>query len=172
MKVLKACKYCGKEISKQVGHINRANKMGYGLYCNQTCSGLDRRTSIDDKKQVKAHYDKKLRQSEVYKWYRAFLFQAQNSENPQKFINQRKRLYKKHLAYLQTDDYKKYKKQYDERFRATKKYGQFGEAALILFSIQKIVDNRRAKQDAGLINKTKKRKNLCNSLKQNLTQSI
>ncbi len=62
--ILINCFYCGSEIEKEKSAIRRALKIGYGLFCDQTCSGLNRRLnkSKSQKKEEKRLYDIQYRE--------------------------------------------------------------------------------------------------------------
>lgn len=51
------CEQCGKEHEKRTGHVNRARKLGARLFCSQACFGLSKRTTLEEKKKIKAEYD-------------------------------------------------------------------------------------------------------------------
>lgn len=58
------CAFCNKPHGKSNAEINRANNKGLRLFCNRECSGKGRRInrSEDEKKALKAEYDRKYRE--------------------------------------------------------------------------------------------------------------
>lgn len=165
------CCQCGKTVSKNVGHVNRANKVKLKLYCNKKCAGIGRRTTIEDKKRVKKEYDINYRAANVDKIKKraAEYFKKDYAANPEKYRKERQRKMKAHIEYCRQPEYKKKKKVYDRQHRAKIQYGDYGEAAIALFELASIVDNRQAKVDQQLFNKSQKRKrNGKNSQRQKL----
>lgn len=160
------CDYCGKTIHKYAGHINRAKKMGAGIYCDRKCAGLRRRTNetLEEKKVHKQWYDLFIRESmtedeKIYKSFNALvLFHLDYQANPEKYRQERQRKMPAHVEYCRQPKYKKYKKEYDLNYRAKKDYGEFAEAAVVLFKLEDAIDVRLAKKENGLINKSQKRK--------------
>jgi hypothetical protein len=63
-----------------------------------------------------------------------------------------------HLEYCRTEKYKAWKKEYDKKYLAQRKYGEFWESAILLNEISKVVDNRQSVQEKRTINKMQKRK--------------
>lgn len=54
------CAHCQKQTPRRTGDVNRALKLGAPVYCDQTCSGLARRTPklpLAERKAKKADYD-------------------------------------------------------------------------------------------------------------------
>ncbi len=170
------CPICGNDIRKtqSIGHINRALKMGRNIYCSRDCSSEARRDhlSIEEKKKIKADYDKEYREKNLeYKkqWAKDYF---KRTYNPELAKIERKKKYKKHLEYLSTPKYRAWKKEYDLKFRAKKNYGEFWETQIILNNLLKEIDNRQAKSQNQLINKSQKRKRLCKTNKQDYLQTI
>lgn len=148
------CSYCGCEGEKSTSHYNRAIKTSPNLYCSQTCFGLDRRKSVEEKKRVKSVYDKKLRQDPVYVEKRKAMahewFKLHYAANPEMYRKRRQDKYPKHLEYLRTPEYKAWKKDYDERFLANKHYGDFAEAAIALKRIEAELESQAIKLANGI----------------------
>jgi len=156
------CQYCNKEIEKRECDIVRANKEGYKLFCDLTCAGLSHRVerTKEEKKLLKREYDIKFRaeRAETIKAKKAEYFKR--TYNPEKAAIGRKERMPKHVEYCRRPEYKAWKKEYDQTFRAKKTYGEFWEAAIILFELEANIDNKLAKKDNNLINKSLKRKRL------------
>jgi len=163
------CKYCGKEIEKTIGHYNRAKKMNMSLYCNQICFGMDRRKnySIEEKKRLKAEYDRKNRKeySDKIKAEKAAYFKR--TYDPIKAAIIRKERMPKHVEYCRKPEYKAKKKDYDQKHRAQINYGEFWESSIIL---EKLEAEIGSKIEANILNntynKSLKRKRLWKSSQQ------
>ncbi|MDP9954731.1 hypothetical protein J2X97_000368 [Epilithonimonas hungarica] len=160
MKII--CHYCQKEIEKTAGHVNRAKKMGLNLFCNRECAGFSRRSKLSDieKKALKAEYDKNYRAEnhDSIKKRKADYFKK--TYDPAKASVERKKRMPKHIEYCRTEKYKKYKKDYDKKYRAKKNYGDFWECKLLVQEISNEYENRKIKEQNQLINKSQKRKRL------------
>ena len=150
------CAYCGNEINKKV------HKGCKNAYCSRECSGLARRKNKTEqqKKAEKRLYDAlyRIRNKPILQIKKAEYFKKDYSENPEKYKAIRRKRYKQHLEYLNTPEYKAYKKEYDRKYRAKKYYGEYWESNLLLQDIELQIDNREVKQQLNLINKSQKRK--------------
>lgn len=168
MKYIKIiCAFCGKKNEKYIVHVNRAISIGAPVYCNKKCAGLARRDNktSEQKKNEKAEYDKIYRQKNIklIKNKKALAFKLDYAENPEKYRQQRRRRYPKHLEYLRTPEYRKWKQSYDETFRAKKDYGVFWECSLLLKELESwLLNNSPVGMhfQMGITNKTQKRKRL------------
>lgn len=160
------CHYCGKIFEIKTGYYNRAMQMGNNVYCSRKHAGLGRRTNetVEEKKLIKYFYDafRNIVFEEKFRKQAAEYFKKDYAANPEKYKEQRKRRYPEHLKYLQRPEYKKWKQEYDKKYRAKKVYGQLWESAIALNELAKIVDNRQAKQQQKSINKTQNRKRYAN----------
>ncbi len=161
------CAYCDKKSEKLAGHVNRANAIGAPIYCDRTCAGLGRRSgkTIEQKKKEKAEYDRQFRyyHRQKIKEKKALAFKIDYAANPEKYREQRKRRYPEHLKYLQSTEYKKWKSDYDEKFRAKKDYGIFWECSLLLkeLDLWLLIHSPDGMHfQMGITNKTQKRKRL------------
>lgn len=158
------CAYCGKEGDKFTSYVNRANKLGLKVYCNRECSGLGRRhnKTTEQKKVEKAEYDKQYRyyHKEGIKERKAAAFKKDYAANPEKYRKERQRRMSAHIEYCRKPEYREKKKAYDHDNHAKVKYGEFWECAQLLYELETYIDNRFAKQQNNLINKSTKRKRL------------
>jgi hypothetical protein len=161
------CEYCGKDIEKTTGHVNRAKKLGMGLFCNKSCWGLSRRDNKTEqqKKEEKAKYDRLYRiknnekiKNRNKKYNSSPAGRAMQKRNREKFKEY-------HLEYCRKPEYKKYKKKYDQLYRAKKYYGEYYEAAITLIKLKELIPMRETKQELNLINKSQKRKRNYEKLK-------
>jgi len=154
------CFYCGNDLEITSGALHRANKKGLNVYCNRVCAGLGRRCNKtnEQKKKEKAEYDRKYRKEnkerlkkEKHEWFKL-------NYDKEKAALTRKENMPRHVEYCRRPEYKKWKKEYDKKYLAKKEFGEFAEAALVLFELEKQLDKKQIKYDQGLINKTQKRK--------------
>jgi len=156
------CKYCGIQLNKTIGEINKAKKAGLNLFCNRICAGLNRRKNktAEQNKLEKKEYDRlyRAKNKEILKAKKDEWSKKDYRENPEKYKQKRRKQYSKHLEYLNTPKYKAYKKDYDEKYLAKNNYGEFWEAAVILKNIKNEIPNFEVKQQQKLINKSQKRK--------------
>lgn len=179
------CAYCGNTAEKYIGHINRSNKLGVPLYCNKDCAGLGRRTNETDeeKKAYKQWYDLFIRESmdEDERILRSLqslvLFHLDYRANPEKYREERQRKMPAHVEYCRNTEYKKYKRGYDEQYRAKKYYGDYWEAAIALKHLDNEIDYRESKRQNKIYNKstTKRKRSWQKTMKQavkNLQQLI
>lgn len=150
------CPYCKKEFEKKAGYINRANKLGVPIYCNRACSSNARTTTIEEKKAVKAAYDKqKLLKPEIKAKRKAYN-ETPKGRDAQK--RRRKTRMPKHIEYSRQPEYKKKKHEYDLLRQQKVTLGEFAECGMLLNKIYELIDNREVKQLNGLINKSQIRK--------------
>lgn len=159
MKVRVKCD-CGHWAEKESGHLNRAKKLNAKIFCSQRCFGRSRRIkrTIKEKKAIKAAYDDQYHRRDYVKAKKAEYFKKDYTANPEKYRKWRKKRQKKHNEYCRQPEYRKWKKQYDQQRRAKIQYGDYSEAAIALYQLAAIVDNRKAKSDQDNLNKSKKRR--------------
>lgn len=161
------CCQCGKSVKRYVGYVNRAKKDGLKMFCGKKCFGLSRRDgkTKEQKKAEKAKYDKEFRyyHREEIKQRKAAAFKKDYAANPEKYRKERRRRYKDHLKYIQTPEYKKWKKEYDVKYLAKKDFGIYWESAILLKELEDHLLKIRPdgiKFQMGITNKTQKRKRL------------
>lgn len=154
------CHYCKSKFEASTGAYNRAVKKGLNVYCNKTCSGLGRRhnKTTEQKKLEKAEYDRQFREKNAEKIKKEKATWFQRTYNPVQATIERKAKYPKHLEYIRTPEYRKWKKEYDKKYRTQKEYGEFGEAFLILQELENELDTRSMKYEWRLTNKAQIRK--------------
>lgn len=170
------CSHCGKTIKKSIGHINRAKKIGLKLFCNKRCFGLSRRSNetIKERKFIKAIYDQLLTLSmteedgELELLQKMVYFQMDYAANPEKYRKERRRKQASHNEYCRQPEYKKWKKEYDEKYRAKKSFGAYWEAAILLKNLDNEIDYRESKRQNKLYHKstTKRKRSWQKQLKQ------
>lgn len=156
------CDYCGKSVKKYVGHVNRAKKLGAKLFCGKKCFGLNRRTNetAEEKKLIKYLYDTLLiyGDGEGKRLSSKIWFRKDYDSNPKKYKKRREKKQEYHNEYCRQPGYKKKKKRYDQQYRAKKSYGIYWESLVALLALQEVVNNRAAKRDQKIYNKSQKRK--------------
>lgn len=165
------CPQCGGLAEKDIGNYNRAIKGGYKVYCSRVCSGIGRRSgkTVDQLKAEKAEYDKQYRyyQKDCIKEKKAAAFKKDYAANPEKYKEERKRRYPKHLKYLQSPEYKKWKREYDQHYVSKRLYGEFAECHILLKQIDKTNDYTKEQRfQDGLLSRTTKSKRKWKSLQQ------
>ncbi len=175
--MIASCAYCGKQFEKSAGHLNRAISQGLNVYCDKKCAGLGRRTNetTEEKKVYKQWYDLFIRASRtedewiLVRLQALVLFHLDYRANPEKYREKRQRKMAAHIEYCRQPEYKKYKKGYDEQYRAKKDYGDFWECAIILKNLDKEIDYRESKRQNKIYNKstTKRKRAWQKQLKQN-----
>lgn len=148
------------------------------IYCNKECAGLGRRIdeTPEEKRQIKSWYDMLIRSSMdeddrlLYSLQNAVYFHIDYANNPEKYKEIRKLKMPKHIEYCRNPEYKKYKKGYDETYRAKKHFGDYWEAAIALKNLDKEIDYRESKRQNKLYNKstTKRKRSWQKQLKQNI----
>lgn len=148
------CDYCGCEVQKRLALYNRAKKDGSSLYCNIKCAGYGRRNNktIEQKKAEKATYDKEYRERNKERIKKRHAEYFQRTYDPVKAAKERKKKMHKHVEYCRRPEYKRWKKEYDKRYRAKKKFGELWESALILQDIEAEYDKREAFRENKLYN--------------------
>lgn len=168
------CAHCGKWTEKPAGHANRAKKLKARMFCGRTCFGLFWRHNKTDteKKAEKAEYDREYRRkNDGWKDFQsAFWFVWDYQNNPEKYKKERQRRMNAHVEYCRQPEYRRKKKNYDERYQAHLKYGEFAEAAIILKKLEGLIDRQQARIDKDCHNKTKKRKKLWKSSMQSTSK--
>ena len=175
------CNYCHKQFKvkeNNVGQRKKSIRQGLPIYCGMKCAGLGRRTNEteEEKKIHKQWYDLFIRASvtEDEYWIRylhgALIFHMDNAANPEKFRERRRKKQPAHNEYCRQPKYKSYKKEYDEKHRAKKLFGEFWECAIVLKNLDNEIDYRESKRQNKIYNKstTKRKRSWQKQLRQNL----
>lgn len=91
------------------------------------------------KKEQKRLYDIEYRRKNylIIKAKKAAYFKTEAGRSMQK--RNRTKMKQRHLEYCRTPEYRKWKKQYDRKYRAYKFYGEFAECMLLCDEIEKLV---------------------------------
>jgi hypothetical protein len=158
------CAQCRKWIEKETGHVNRAKKVGLKLFCDKHCFGISRRRhktkaqKVAEKRLYDIEYRRKNRKLLKAK-KRAYF---ERTYDPVAAAKVRKARMHLHVAYCRQPHYKRWKKRYDNRYRAGKMFGSYAESFLLLQKIEREVSSRMTKhevrQSNGIINKAQERK--------------
>jgi len=129
------CSNCGVKKDRPTGDVNRAKKEGRKLYCSRKCSGIANRSHKSKEQLIeeKRIYDAQYRQREGFK-EKARANWAKNYDPVKAAVYRKKRMHK-HIAYCRTPEYKKWKSDYDKKYRAKKQFGNYYESALLLIQI-------------------------------------
>lgn len=126
----------------------------------------------DEQKEIKRLYDIQYR--ERNKDERKAKMKAYNESPAGRAMQKRNRekFKQSHLEYCRTEEYRKYKHDYDQKYVAKKNYGEFWESSLVLKEIEETILPERmdAKIHNGIINKSQKRKRLWNSMQKTLNK--
>ena len=158
------CARCGKLTEKERGAVNRAHNTGLNIYCDRRCAGLGRRKPPKRKKQrVK---EKRLYDIEYRRKNHAILkekkrLQHLRTYDPVEAARVRKLNMKRHVEYCRQPEYKRKKKDYDRRRRASE-FGQFAEAYLLFLdlnkSIKERITNHEIRKENDTLNKIQERR--------------
>lgn len=169
------CDCCKKKADLSTGKVNRAKKDGYKIYCSRACSSEARRfhRSNEEKKRLKKEYDKQFRKlnADRIKKAKAEAFKKDYEKHPEKYKLIRQKRKEEHNEYCRQPEYKKWKTEYDKKYRAEKNYGEFAECFLLIKEIEKEYNQQEVRQINNLHNKSQKRKRTWKQ-KQNYLQRI
>lgn len=166
---MSTCPYCKCEFTPtKRGAENRAKKLGVPLYCSMSCSNFGRRNpdklTGDAAKLAKREYDIKYRaeRKELLKQKKKDYYESNKDSIKVKHTVYRAKHMQRHVAYCQQPEYKLWKKDYDRKYLAEKKFGEFSEAALLLQDVEKELESRATRyeiyQSNGTLNKSLQRK--------------
>ena len=162
MKII--CDFCKKESDKPSGEVNRAKNAGLKIYCDRRCSGLGRRKhkTKTQKVEEKRLYDMEYRERNMERILREKREHYLRTRDPEKEREVRKKRMHLHVAYCRRPEYKRWKKQYDEEYRAKKDYGEFWESFILALNIRNEALSRMTDYEIrisnGTLNKLQQRK--------------
>lgn len=143
------CAHCGATAAKEAGHVNRSRRRGAALYCDKSCSSHARRIekTREQKAAEKAEYDRmyRAREAETLKAKKAAYYQR--TADREKEREDRKRRMPQHVEYCRRPEYREWKKRYDRQYLARKKFGDFGEAAIILNDLIAEINSRSTRTE-------------------------
>lgn len=156
------CDHCRKVIKRAPAQLNRT---GTGRnFCNLHCFSQSRRTfkpkaqKVAEKRLYDIAYRRKNRKLLKAKKHAYF----ERTYDPVAAAKVRKARMHLHVVYCRQPHYKRWKKRYDNRYRAGKIFGPYAEAFLVLQKIEREVSSRitnyEVRQINGTLNKTLQRK--------------
>lgn len=150
------CPVCSVKLNKLAGEINRAKKKGLKLYCGRKCSGIGRRVKKTKKQKIKekSEYDRLYRENNKEILAQKKIEYFKKTYDPKKAAIERKKNMKRHVNYCRRREYREWKKQYDQKFRAQKIYGPLWESFILLMNIEEEVLSRASKYDIYQLNGT------------------
>lgn len=150
------CAHCGKLSDRPAGHVNRSRAQGLKLYCGRRCSGLGRRKPKKPKAQRKLEkrlYDQErriIKRDEIKAKKRAYNLA---NYDPEKERVKRKARMPRHVEYCRRPEYKRWKREYDRRYRASD-YGPFAEAYLLTVDLNREIKGRMTTHEIKWQNET------------------
>ena len=132
------CPVCGRPSDKETGAVNRARKNGNPIYCGRACSGKARRKgkSREQKRAEKAEYDREYRAKNRAMLKAKKATYHKRTYDPAKAAEARKKRMPWHAEYCRRPEYRKWKKQYDRKYRAKKDYGEFWECHVLALEVR------------------------------------
>lgn len=162
-----ACCYCGSDFEIANAALNRARNKGLNVYCDRKCAGLGRRRGKTKEQKVKdkADYDKQFRVKNKSRLKKSKHEYFKRTYNKEQAALVRKANMHRHVEYCRRPEYVKWKKEYDKRYRTRKEYGEFSEAALVLFNLEIELENLVIPTNNHIINNAQKRKRTWQQLK-------
>lgn len=156
MRVAIVCAYCGMGAMKESGTVNRAIRLGAPLYCDRECAGKGRRVFRTDseKRAEKAAYDAEYRERNraMLKAKKAAYYASHVDREKEREV--RKKRMPQHVEYCRRPEYRKWKAQYDRKYLARKRYGDFGAAAIVLRDLEAEIASRASRIEISRANGT------------------
>jgi hypothetical protein len=135
------CGYCGAVVPQPQRAIRRAIREGKPLYCDRECAGLARRVSVEQKKEAKRLYDAQRRVERAAELRAEKAAYYQRTRDPVKEREVRRKNMGRHVEYCRRPEYRAYKADYDQQYRANE-YGEFAEAYLLLLDLEREIRSR------------------------------
>lgn len=141
---------------KESGGVNRAVQRGAPVYCDRECAGKSRRVFRTDseKRAEKAAYDAEYRErNRAALKAKKTAYYASHVDREKERETRKKRM-PQHVEYCRRPEYKKWKTQYDRKYRARKRYGDFGAAAIVLRDLEVEISSRASRIEISRTNGT------------------
>lgn len=153
------CAYCGKAGTKPTSAVQRAERIGAPLYCDQTCAGLGRRTNKTKAQKVE---EKRLYDAEYRKRNLVSIKAKKAAHYAKNFDREKERAYRQahveqHNEYCRRPEYRAKKAVYDLDRRAAE-YGEFAEAYKLALAINREVKSRMSRHEIYAANGTLNKK--------------
>lgn len=164
-----ACAHCGKTAEKPAGHVNRSRTAGLRLFCGRRCFGLDRRQHKTKAQRVaeKKAYDAAYRAKNLAMLKAKKRAHHKRTYDPAKGAVVRKKRMPLHVQYCRRPEYKRWKHDYDRKYRSKREYGPFVEAAMLAVDLNREVKSRSTdyeiRSQNGTLNKTQRRRRETNA---------
>ncbi len=163
MKVEITCDHCGKSAMREVGHVNRSRRQGDKLFCNRTCAGLGRRKHknkeqlLEEKRLYDITYREKNKERDAPK--RAAYYQSIKDPEKEKIERawlkkNRPEIEAKRRKYMASPEYKQLKHDYDRRYLAEQRFGDYADCHLLLKDIDKQIRLQASDYEIRLANGT------------------
>lgn len=158
------CAFCGCTTDKPTGHVNRSRAHGAPVYCGRQCAGSARRAWKPDaqKRSEKQAYDITYREKNSERIKERKRAYHKRTYDPILAASVRKQRSQFHAEYCRRPEYKKWKQEYDRKYRASKEYAEFAGAFLLLQDIEREIAQRATKYEIYLasnrLNKALKRR--------------
>lgn len=159
---------CGAPFVANSSRVNRARSIEAPLYCSRVCAGRGRRLvtppTEEEKRAAKRLYDMQYRAAnlEAIKRKKATHFQAIKVRDASRHRAYRQAHRADHAAYCRQPAYKAKKQQYDQHHRAQREYGEYGDAAIVLYQLEQEIAARATKEERaafkGTVNKAQQRR--------------
>lgn len=153
------CAYCREPHGRSAGHVNRAIKDGYLVFCSRVCSGLSRRqwVSPEQRKAEKRLYDMEYRRKNRAKLKAKKAAYYQRTRDPEKERAHRQKHMARHVEYCRRPEYRLYKQAYDQQ-RRDREYGAFAEAARLALTLNREIKGRMSRHEIYTQNETLNKK--------------
>ncbi len=158
------CPSCGNITAKPAQAINRSRRIGAPIYCSRECAGIARRCHKTKAQRIE---EKRLYDIE-YRRVHQGLLKTKKAErhrrtyDPVKAARERKKRMPRHIEYCRKPKYKRWKSEYDRKYRALKSFGPFAEAFLLLTELDKRISERisdyEARKENGTLAKIQQRR--------------
>jgi hypothetical protein len=158
MSIKVCCPQCSTWFSAETGRINKAKKIDAPIYCGKKCAGISRRLKTQptevERKASKKLYDARRRVEKADEIRSKKKEYFKRTYKPEKAAVKRKENMHKHVEYCRRPEYRAYKRDYDRKYLACKKFGEFSEVALLLQEIDREIEKRATRHEIYRINGT------------------
>lgn len=138
------CAHCGNPHGRTTGEINRARSAGFRLFCSRKCFGLDRRIYKPKSQKVeeKRLYDIAYREKNIDSIKARKREYFKQTYDPKAAAIVRKGRMAEHIEYCRRPEYRTWKRQYDQQYRARNDYGPFWESGMLLAELSNEIEQR------------------------------
>jgi len=159
-----ACAHCGRKAKRPAGHVKRSRAQGMKLYCSRKCSGLGRRNkrTKTEKVEAKRLYDLEYRAKNLERILQRKHEYHLRIYDPVKEAVKRKKRMPAHVEYCRQPEYRKWKAEYDKKYRESRYFGPFAEAYLTLRQVETAIRERatdyEVRQEKGTFGKSQQRR--------------